>query len=152
MGGERWCFKGDIFPFETAHIILVSLTGRALNLKHTEVACLYPFNSANSSSPRCPAVKNQAGREHLWSPCRACIMSGTTEAQGREMANLIWPRWRFCPNHFLYLFTPELVRISYLGGVRERPVEDGRIYKKQRVTAQTVLVLVCHLESVCFWS
>ena len=46
-----------------------------------------PINSADSSSPRCPMMK--MGREHLWSPCRACIVSGATEARGREMADLI---------------------------------------------------------------
>ena len=45
---------------------------------------------------------------------------------------------QFCLRPCLRLFTLELVSISCLGGVRERPVEDGRIYQKQRATAQTV--------------
>ena len=109
-----------------------------------------PINSADSSSPRCPMMKMGWPRTSVVSmPGLYRVRRYRSPGQGDGRSHL-HHRGQFCPRPSLHLFTLELVSILYLGGVRERPAEDGRIYQKQRATAQTVRVLVCHLESVCF--
>lgn len=104
-------------------------------------------------SPRCCGARGL-----LRTTCGLCLGSCLRQpintGKGGGYSHLLLCLSLPLSHYYFHLLKLELVRISFrgMGRVRERPVKEGKgVYKKQTTECLAACVLVCHLESVCFW-